>query len=73
MRKQISIVAILLITATTTLNAKSFEKEVSDETCEDYAFRQVELYYDHGNDDNFEAGTLFYVSIWLCETMNSLN
>jgi hypothetical protein len=73
MKKTIIVVTLLFIAATTNSNAKSFKKDVSYETCDDYAFRQVELYYDHGNDDNFEAGTLFYVSMWLCETMNRYN
>jgi hypothetical protein len=70
MRKLCSALAIVLFTSSS-LNADSIKSETVYEDCEDYAFRQVELYYDHGNTDNFEAGLLFYTALWLCKKVNA--
>ncbi|MGZ0016084.1 hypothetical protein [Yeosuana sp. AK3] len=70
MGKLCSALTIVLFTSSY-LNADSIKSEAVVENCEDYAFRQVELYYDHGNTDNFEAGQLFYTALWLCEKVKA--
>lgn len=38
-------------------------------SCEDFAFDMVDVYYDNGGDDGFEAGNIFEAAMFVCETV----